>query len=72
MDLIYNVNKLFSNKPNIVKVSNFYFERHLCSATKEEIKIDLNFSILNQNTKEICVYGYCENCNTIFYNKDYK
>lgn len=72
MDLIFKTKEIFDNNPNIVKVSNYYFERHFCETKKEEIKINLNYSILDKNTEEISVFGYCEHCNTVFYNKDYK
>ncbi|MFV0519589.1 MAG: hypothetical protein ACK5LY_04865 [Lachnospirales bacterium] len=72
MDLIFKVNEIFEKKPKIVKVSNFYFEKHLCEVAKEEIKINLSQSILDTNTKELSIFGYCEHCNTLFYNKDFK
>ncbi len=72
MDLIFKTKEIFDNNPKIVKVSNFYFERHFCEVLKTEVKIDLNQSILDKNSEELSVFGYCKDCNTIFYNKDYK
>ncbi len=72
MDLIFKTKEIFDKNPKVVKVSNFYFERHFCEAKNEEVKIDLTYSILDKNTEEISIFGYCKDCNTIFYNKDYK
>ncbi len=72
MDLIFKTKEIFDKNPKIVKVSNYYFERHFCEVLQEEVKIDLDQSILNKKTEELSIFGYCSHCNTIFYNKDYK
>lgn len=72
MDLIFKIDEIFKKNPKIVKVTNFYFETHKCEVANKEIKINLDKSILDTNTKEISVFGYCEHCNTLFYNKDFK
>lgn len=72
MDIILKLEQLFKLQPNIIKVNNFYFERHFCDVTKEEIKIDLNLEITNASSNEVNLIGYCPHCNTLFYNKDYK
>lgn len=71
MKLIKEVNNIFREADNYVKVKSYNFVTHDCEVKKEKIKIVLkyNISIEGSETKEI--FGYCEHCNTVFYNKDF-
>ncbi len=71
MDLLRDVKNMFNNSDGFVKCKNFYFEKHLCSATNEEKKIMLDYSIMKNNSEQKIIFGHCPHCNKVFYNIDY-
>ncbi len=71
MDLLKEVTEVFRDVENFQETKNYYFERHNCSKTGEDKKVLLDFSIGNETTDKIVRFGYCEDCKTLFFHKDF-
>lgn len=69
--LLEDINEIFLGKERIEKVKNYNFERHDCEVKKENLKIDLEYSIKHINSDELIIFGVCPHCRTLFYNKDF-
>ncbi len=68
--MLFKVIEILKSAENFEKSNNFYFQKHIC-LNGEEIKTNFNYKIKNDKTDEVSMFGYCEKCNTVFYNKDF-
>lgn len=67
IDLMKNI---FNDKNEFVKSTNFYFQNHDCDGKTK--KVDMVYSIENRDAQSVIIFGKCDTCNKVFYNKDYK
>ncbi len=71
MDILKEAISIFDGAENFLETKNYYFEKHNCGKNGENIKVLLDFSIVNETTDKIIRFGYCDRCRTVFYHRDF-
>lgn len=71
MDL-FNVMKDAVSAANLKKVSNYYYEEHICEKSGNNIRIHLDYMLSSETDDEMLRFGICKQCSTCFYHKDFK
>lgn len=66
------LNETFKTAENFTESKNYYYENHKCQKNGDNKKIMLDFIISNETTDKILRFGFCNDCKTVFYHKDYK
>lgn len=54
-----------------VETKNFYYENHNCKTTGDNIKVNLEYTLSNDDTDKVIRFGICDNCKTCFYHYDF-
>ncbi len=71
MDLLQEMHEIFSKCENCVEVKNYYYENHNCEKSGETKKILMDFILSHETTDKILRFGYCSECKTLFFHKDF-
>ncbi len=71
MKKIAEVQQILKEVENFEKVKTFNFVTHECPVKNETFKVNLKYSINIEDDKDFDIFGYCENCKTLFYNQDF-
>lgn len=71
METLMNIKDILNDAVEFVKVNNFYFEEHSCNVSNKTYNVNLNYTIKENSIDELTLFGYCKDCKTVFYNKDF-
>ncbi len=71
MDLLKEVSDIFGDVKNFKECKNYYFEKHNCGENGDNKKILLDFTVANEMTDKIVRFGYCRECKTLFFHRDF-
>ena len=69
MDLLSEVKQILTEGENFTKTNNFFFEKHMCVAKNELLKVELKHTVRDNNTDDITNFGICPACKTVFYHE---
>ena len=69
MNVLEDIKQLLQNGEKTIQTKNFFFERHLCGVKKEQVKVDLRYTVRNNDSQDIVNFGICSACQTIFYHE---
>ncbi|MDO5388688.1 MAG: hypothetical protein Q4F63_05580 [Clostridia bacterium] len=71
MDLLAKLKEAAASN-EFVESKNYYFQRHICDSSGEEVKVMLDYTLSSQTSDEILRFGLCPCCGKCFYHKDYE
>ena len=69
MNLLGDIKDVLVASRKSVKTNNFFFEKHMCESKNEKIKVELLYTIRNNDSHDITNFGICPECKTIFYHE---
>lgn len=59
------------NSTEMVQTKNFFYDMHFCETKKEEMKINLDYTLKMNKTDEIINFGSCPYCNKVYFHKNF-
>ena len=71
MDM-FNIMREAVSAKKLKKISNYYYEEHICEKTGNNVRIHLDYTLSCDRHDEILRFGVCSQCGTCFYHSDFK
>lgn len=72
MKNIQEVLEILNKARDFEKAKSYNFVNHNCEVSKKIIKVPLKYSLMIEDEEKIDIFGYCPDCNKVYYNQDYK
>lgn len=69
MDMLQKLKECMNIK-EFVNTSNYYYERHSCTVSHTQVKVQLDYTLSSDTDNDILRFGICPHCGICFYHKD--
>lgn len=71
MDYLALLKGFGADVENYKETKNYYYENHICQATGDNKKVNLDYILSNELTDKVLRFGVCNSCKTCFYHYDF-
>ena len=70
MEMLKKVNEMLNEAIEFQATGNYFFQTHFCQQVQFEIKVQLDYRLIEEKFDKLINFGICPECKTVFYHED--